>query len=98
MQFDSDDTYTLLLYGACAAVALWLASAIVSSIDTIPVVSTLFMSFMLSLQFLRLGNKVYFLQVWLTDWVLNLMTSVSQVDGSCGSWLYSLVQLSLSDF
>jgi hypothetical protein len=36
IKFDSDDTYSLLLYGGGALVALWLSSAIVGAIDSIP--------------------------------------------------------------
>lgn len=38
MQFDSDDTYNVLLYGGGALVAVWLSSVIVSTIDSIPLV------------------------------------------------------------
>lgn len=41
-QFDSDDTYSLLAFGGGALVAVWLASAVVGAIDSIPVVSTRF--------------------------------------------------------
>ncbi|XP_021635160.2 protein CURVATURE THYLAKOID 1D, chloroplastic isoform X1 [Hevea brasiliensis] len=34
--FDSEDTYSILLYGGGALLALWLASAIVGAIDSIP--------------------------------------------------------------
>ena len=39
LQIDSNNTYNLLLYGGGAFVAVWFASAIVGSIDSIPVVS-----------------------------------------------------------
>ena len=38
MQLDFDDTYSILVYGAGALVALWLSSAVVGAIDSIPVV------------------------------------------------------------
>jgi hypothetical protein len=38
MQFDSDDTYNILLYGGGALVAVWFSSVIVRSIDSIPLV------------------------------------------------------------
>lgn len=38
MQFDSDDTYNVLLYGGGALVAVWFSSVIVSTIDSIPLV------------------------------------------------------------
>jgi hypothetical protein len=57
MQFDSDDTYSLLLYGGGALVALWLSSAIVGAIDSIPLVR---MCFGLILYLIGIMNKVYF--------------------------------------
>uniref|UniRef100_A0A2P2M283 Protein CURVATURE THYLAKOID 1Dic isoform X1 n=1 Tax=Rhizophora mucronata TaxID=61149 RepID=A0A2P2M283_RHIMU len=36
IKFDSQDTYSILLFGAGALVALWIASAVVSAIDSIP--------------------------------------------------------------
>ncbi|KAJ9177528.1 hypothetical protein P3X46_012739 [Hevea brasiliensis] len=36
IKFDSEDTYSILLYGGGALLALWLASAIVGAIDSIP--------------------------------------------------------------
>ena len=39
MQFESDDSYSLVLFGGTAATALYLASAIVGAIDSIPIVS-----------------------------------------------------------
>lgn len=38
IQFDSDGTNIILLYGGGALVALWFASAIVGAIDSIPLV------------------------------------------------------------
>ncbi|XP_012081647.1 protein CURVATURE THYLAKOID 1D, chloroplastic isoform X2 [Jatropha curcas] len=35
-KFDSEDTYSILLYGGGAIVAVWLASAVVGAIDSIP--------------------------------------------------------------
>ena len=40
MQLDSDDTYSILVYGTGALVALWLSSAVVGAIDSIPVVGS----------------------------------------------------------
>ncbi|CAI9767032.1 unnamed protein product [Fraxinus pennsylvanica] len=37
LDFDSDDTYSLLAFGGGALVAVWLASAVVGAIDSIPV-------------------------------------------------------------
>lgn len=37
MKFDSEDSYSVLLYGSGALLALWFASAIVGAIDSIPV-------------------------------------------------------------
>ncbi|WCJ31963.1 Protein CURVATURE THYLAKOID 1D chloroplastic [Euphorbia peplus] len=36
IKVDSDDTYSLLLFGGGSVVALWLASAVVGAIDSIP--------------------------------------------------------------
>ncbi|KAJ6843414.1 protein CURVATURE THYLAKOID 1D, chloroplastic-like [Iris pallida] len=41
-QFDSDDTYSILIYGTGALVALWLSSAVVGALDSIPLVPKLF--------------------------------------------------------
>jgi hypothetical protein len=41
IKLDSDKTYSILLYGSGAIVALYLTSAIVSSLEAIPLVSTL---------------------------------------------------------
>ena len=38
LQFDSEDPYSILLYGTGALTALWFASAIVGAIDSIPIV------------------------------------------------------------
>lgn len=39
MQLDSEDTFPILLYTGGAVVVVWLASAVVGAIDSIPVVS-----------------------------------------------------------
>ncbi|XP_008802300.1 protein CURVATURE THYLAKOID 1D, chloroplastic-like [Phoenix dactylifera] len=36
LKLDSEDTYTIFIYGAGAVVALWISSAIVSAIDSLP--------------------------------------------------------------
>lgn len=38
LQLDNDDAYVFLLYGSGALVTLWLASAIIGAIDSIPLV------------------------------------------------------------
>lgn len=38
LQLDNDDSYVFLLYGGGALVTLWLASAIIGAIDSIPLV------------------------------------------------------------
>ena len=40
LQFESVDVYNLILYGSGAFLGLWLVSAIVGAIDSIPVVSS----------------------------------------------------------
>lgn len=42
LKFDSDDTYSILIYGTGALVALWLSSAVVGALDSIPLVPKLF--------------------------------------------------------
>ncbi|KAM1268095.1 hypothetical protein ACFX13_000488 [Malus domestica] len=46
---DSDDTYSLLLYGGGTLFALWLASVVVGAIDSIPL-------FLKLLEVVGLGN------------------------------------------
>lgn len=41
LQLDVEDTPTILLYGGGALVSVWLLSAIVGAIDSIPVVMSL---------------------------------------------------------
>ncbi|XP_057972481.1 protein CURVATURE THYLAKOID 1D, chloroplastic isoform X2 [Malania oleifera] len=41
IKLDSEDAYSILLYGSGALVAVWLASAVVGAIDSIPVVCLL---------------------------------------------------------
>ncbi|CAI0422000.1 unnamed protein product [Linum tenue] len=36
LQFDSEDTISLVIYGSGALLALWLTSAVVSAVDSIP--------------------------------------------------------------
>ncbi|XP_010942657.2 protein CURVATURE THYLAKOID 1D, chloroplastic [Elaeis guineensis] len=36
LKFDSEDTYTIFIYGTGAAVVLWISFAIVSAIDSLP--------------------------------------------------------------
>ncbi|KAF9620735.1 hypothetical protein IFM89_014256 [Coptis chinensis] len=38
LKLDSEDTYSVLIYGTGALVALWLASAVIGAIDSIPLV------------------------------------------------------------
>lgn len=40
LQLESGDTYSLVLYGAGAFVGIWLVSAIVGAVDSIPLVSS----------------------------------------------------------
>ncbi|OUZ99778.1 Cyanobacterial aminoacyl-tRNA synthetase [Macleaya cordata] len=37
LKLDSEDTYSVLIYGSSALITLWLASALVGAIDSIPV-------------------------------------------------------------
>ncbi|XP_022984560.1 protein CURVATURE THYLAKOID 1D, chloroplastic-like [Cucurbita maxima] len=53
LQFESVDVYNLILYGAGAFLGLWLVSAIVGAIDSIPVVPKL-------LEVVGLGYTVWF--------------------------------------
>ncbi|XP_050125856.1 protein CURVATURE THYLAKOID 1D, chloroplastic isoform X1 [Malus sylvestris] len=53
LKLDSDDTYNLLLYGGGALFALWLASAVVGAIDSIPLFPKL-------LEVVGLGYTVWF--------------------------------------
>ncbi|XP_050208128.1 protein CURVATURE THYLAKOID 1D, chloroplastic [Mercurialis annua] len=41
LKLDSEDTYSIVLYGSAALVGLWFISAVVSSIDSIPVIPKL---------------------------------------------------------
>lgn len=41
MQLDFDDPYSIFLYGTGVLVALWISSAVVRAIDSIPVVCSL---------------------------------------------------------
>ena len=40
LQFDSDDKYPILLFGGGALVAVYIATAVVGAIDSIPLVCT----------------------------------------------------------
>ncbi|XP_068304382.1 protein CURVATURE THYLAKOID 1D, chloroplastic [Pyrus communis] len=53
LKLDSEDTYSLLLYGGGALFALWLASAVVGAIDSIPLFPKL-------LEVVGLGYTVWF--------------------------------------
>ncbi|TQE14216.1 hypothetical protein C1H46_000135 [Malus baccata] len=53
IELDSDDTYNLLLYGGGALFALWLASAVVGAIDSIPLFPKL-------LEVVGLGYTIWF--------------------------------------
>ncbi|XP_038990132.1 protein CURVATURE THYLAKOID 1D, chloroplastic-like [Phoenix dactylifera] len=37
LKLDSEDTYTIVIYGTGALVALWISSAVVSALDSLPV-------------------------------------------------------------
>lgn len=41
MQFDSEDTLSIVLFGSGSLIALWLALAVVGTIDSIPLVFSL---------------------------------------------------------
>ncbi|XP_062119526.1 protein CURVATURE THYLAKOID 1D, chloroplastic-like [Humulus lupulus] len=53
MRFESEDTYSFLLFGGGALLTLWLASAVVGAIDSIPVFPKL-------LEIVGLGYTVWF--------------------------------------
>ncbi|KAH9604847.1 hypothetical protein KSS87_004788 [Heliosperma pusillum] len=53
IKFDSEDSYILLLYGGGSLIALWLLSAIVGAIDSIPVVPKL-------MEVIGLGYSIWF--------------------------------------
>ncbi|EXC14628.1 hypothetical protein L484_008547 [Morus notabilis] len=53
LNIDSEDTYSILLYGGGASIVLWLASAIVGAIDSIPVIPKF-------LEIVGLGYTVWF--------------------------------------
>ncbi|PKI42100.1 protein CURVATURE THYLAKOID 1D, chloroplastic [Punica granatum] len=53
LKFDSEDTLSIALYGSGALVALWLASAVVGAIDSIPLLPKL-------LEVVGLGYTVWF--------------------------------------
>lgn len=38
LQFDSEDPYSVLLFGTGALAVLWLTSAIIGAVDSIPIV------------------------------------------------------------
>ncbi|EEF31694.1 conserved hypothetical protein [Ricinus communis] len=52
-QFDSEDTYSVLFYGGSAVVALWLGSAVVGAIDSIPLIPKL-------MEVVGLGYSIWF--------------------------------------
>ncbi|MBA0707193.1 hypothetical protein Golax_019264 [Gossypium laxum] len=41
MQLDPEDAYSITLYGSATVVALWLASALVGAVDSIPLFPSL---------------------------------------------------------
>lgn len=45
LQFDSEYSYSILLYGGGAVAVLWLASAVVSAVDSIPLVCMIYLIF-----------------------------------------------------
>ncbi|XP_043698946.1 protein CURVATURE THYLAKOID 1D, chloroplastic-like isoform X2 [Telopea speciosissima] len=58
LNLDSEDTYSLLLYGCGALVVLWLTSALVGAIDSIPVFPKL-------LEIVGLGYTIWFISRYL---------------------------------
>ncbi|KAJ6811963.1 protein CURVATURE THYLAKOID 1D, chloroplastic-like [Iris pallida] len=42
LKLDSDDTYSILIYGTGGLVALWLSSAVVGALDSIPLIPKVF--------------------------------------------------------
>ena len=83
LQLDSVDTYSILVYGAGTLVFLWLSSAVVGAIDSIPVV----------------GSHLKFCFFKVNPYIAKLLEYVKPVlkgDGSCWSRLHNLVQLSVS--
>ncbi|XP_048232552.1 protein CURVATURE THYLAKOID 1D, chloroplastic [Ricinus communis] len=53
LKFDSEDTYSVLFYGGSAVVALWLGSAVVGAIDSIPLIPKL-------MEVVGLGYSIWF--------------------------------------
>ncbi|XP_026434452.1 protein CURVATURE THYLAKOID 1D, chloroplastic-like [Papaver somniferum] len=53
LKFDSEDAYSYLVYGSGALITLWLASAVVGAIDSIPV-------FPKVLELVGLGYTIWF--------------------------------------
>ncbi|KAJ0040064.1 hypothetical protein Pint_27660 [Pistacia integerrima] len=53
IKFDSEDAYSVILYGSGALLAVWLASAIVSAVDSIPLLPKL-------LEVVGLGYTIWF--------------------------------------
>lgn len=87
LQIDSN-AYNILFYGGGGAlVTIWLASAIVGAIDSIPLVSNPF-------TYIKILDAVLCLDVDDT----NFIGSVPQVDGSGWARLHSVVHIALSVF
>lgn len=93
LQFDTEDAYSVILYGSSALVLIWLTSTIVSAIDSIPLVS-IHSYLLVNLELPNIILKLLiFIPVYMIILVIfHLMNSVSQVAASCGSWLHILVQ------
>lgn len=89
LQLDTDDTGSLVLYGGGAIAALWLTSAVIGAIDSIPVVCN-------NVNWVNISNqKPTFLNANVFWFIL---VAVSQVVGSCRAWIYIMVQFPLSAF
>ncbi|XP_073009078.1 protein CURVATURE THYLAKOID 1D, chloroplastic isoform X1 [Typha latifolia] len=58
LKLDSKDTYMILIYGSAALVALWISSALVSSLDSLPV-------FPKVMEVVGLGFTVWFISRYL---------------------------------
>ena len=82
-QLDYEETYSFLAFGSGGAVALWLVAAVVSAIDSIPVVST------------HSPSIFAFSRHAFTE--PNIVTATKSL-GTCRPWLHSLVHLPISSF
>ena len=95
---DLQDSFSIALLAVGGVSALWLTVSIVGAIDKVPLVCSLVLAlakvesffFFYNHDFRPFGTITCIVNFW-----LNLMLSVSQVDGSGWSWLLYLVQLTL---